>query len=158
MAGFGLGRVYLFTALQQQDYRWLWLNIFCYSMGRWMEWVALSWLLLGGLLGLGAWLVLFSLSSWYILSLLLLAATGIMHTSVMIMLQTLLQSHVPDELRGRVMGIYVLTWGAVPLGSLQAGAVASWLGAPFAVGIGGVMIILVATGLLTTQPKVRRLE
>ncbi len=80
-----------------------------------------------------------------------------MHTVVMIMVQTLLLSSVPDELRGRVMGIYVLTWGAVPVGSLQAGALAGLFGAPFALGIGGVVIMLAAGALYFTQPKLRQL-
>lgn len=117
-----------------------------------------GWVLLGGFLGLGGLLLLFSLSSWYYLSLLLLVVVGLTHTTVMIMVQTLLLSSVPDELRGRVMGIYVLTWGAVPVGSLQAGAVAGLLGAPFALGIGGAVIMLAAGALYITQPKLRQLE
>ena len=117
-----------------------------------------GWLLLGGFLGLGGLLLLFSFSSWYYLSLLILVIVGLMHTIVMIMVQTLLLSNVPDELRGRVMGIYVLTWGAVPVGSLQAGAVAGLLGAPFALGIGGAVIMLAAGALYITQPKLRQLE
>lgn len=117
-----------------------------------------GWLMLGGFLGLGAVLLLFSLSSWFYLSLLMLAVVGLMHTTVMIMVQTLLLGSVSDELRGRVMGIYVFTWGAVPLGSLQAGAVAGLLGAPFALGMGGAVIMLAAAALAITQPKVRQLE
>ena len=116
-----------------------------------------GWLLLGGFLGLGGLLLLFSLSSWFYLSLLILVVVGLMHTVVMIMVQTLLLSSVPDELRGRVMGIYVLTWGGVPVGSLQAGALAGLFGAPFALGIGGAVIMLAAGALYFTQPKLRQL-
>lgn len=116
-----------------------------------------GWLLLGGFLGLGGLLLLFSLSSRFYLSLLILVVVGLMHTVVMIMVQTLLLSSVPDELRGRVMGIYVLTWGAVPVGSLQAGALAGLFGAPFALGIGGAVIMLAAGALYFTQPKLRQL-
>ncbi len=50
---------------------------------------------------------------------------------------TVLQSIVPDEMRGRVMGVWGLVFGAmIPLGSLEAGWVAHWLGAQFALAFG----------------------
>lgn len=116
-----------------------------------------GWLLLGGFLGLGTLLLFFSFSSWFVLSLVVLAAVGLAHAAVMIMVQTLLLGSVPDELRSRVMGIYVVTWGAVPLGSLQAGAVAGLLGAPFAMGIGGAVMALSAAALAITQPRLRKM-
>ena len=36
----------MFSALRHPNYRWLWLNIFFWTMARWMEWVAISWLVL----------------------------------------------------------------------------------------------------------------
>jgi MFS family permease len=51
---------------------------------------------------------------------------------------TVLQTIVPDEMRGRVMGVWSLVFGAmIPLGSLEAGAVAHWMGTPFALAFGG---------------------
>ncbi|MDQ6654590.1 MAG: MFS transporter, partial [Verrucomicrobiota bacterium] len=53
---------------------------------------------------------------------------------------TVMQSIVPDEMRGRVMGVWGLVFGAmIPLGSLEAGALATWLGAPFALAFGAVV-------------------
>ena len=53
----------------------------------------------------------------------------------------LLQSVVPDHLRGRVMSVYVFMFvGTAPLGALQAGAVSRWLGAPAALQIGAVVL------------------
>jgi MFS family permease len=61
---------------------------------------------------------------------------------------TVLQTIVPDEMRGRVMGVWSLVFGAmIPLGSLEAGAVAHWLGTPFALGFGA--IICAASALVT---------
>src|SRR6266550_3147901 len=46
---------------------------------------------------------------------------------------TTLQTIVPDEMRGRVMGVWSLVFGAmIPMGSLEAGAVAHFWGTPFA--------------------------
>ncbi|MGI8435648.1 MAG: MFS transporter, partial [Chthoniobacterales bacterium] len=53
---------------------------------------------------------------------------------------TVMQTIVPDEMRGRVLGVWGLVFGAmIPLGSLEAGWLAEWLGAPFALAFGGVV-------------------
>ncbi|MFN2476075.1 MAG: MFS transporter [Chthoniobacterales bacterium] len=53
---------------------------------------------------------------------------------------TVMQTIVPDEMRGRVMGVWGLVFGAmIPLGSLEAGALAHWVGAPFALAFGAVI-------------------
>ena len=58
---------------------------------------------------------------------------------------TVLQTIVPDEMRGRVMGVWSLIFGAmIPLGSLEAGAVANWLGTPFALGFGAIVCAISA--------------
>jgi hypothetical protein len=71
--------------------------------------------------------------------------------------QTLLQLTTPDEFRGRVMGIYMLNQGLLPLGSLFAGALAELSGAPFAVMVMGLSAIVVAGAALLFMPSVRRL-
>ncbi len=67
---------------------------------------------------------------------------------------TVLQTIVPDEMRGRIMGVWSLVFGAmIPLGSLEAGAVAHWLGTPFALGLGA---IICAASALVTLFAIRR--
>jgi len=69
---------------------------------------------------------------------------------------TVLQTIVPDEMRGRVMGVWSLVFGAmIPLGSLEVGAVAHWLGTPFALGFGA---IICAVSALVTLSVIRRRE
>ena len=54
-----------------------------------------------------------------------------------------IQSTVSDEYRGRVAGLYILTWGLFPFGSLSAGFLAERLGAPHATQIAaGAMLLL----------------
>src|SRR5205823_12570245 len=61
---------------------------------------------------------------------------------------TVLQTIVPDEMRGRVMGVWSLVFGAmIPLGSLEAGAVAHWIGTSFALSLG--VVICIASALVT---------
>jgi predicted MFS family arabinose efflux permease len=69
---------------------------------------------------------------------------------------TVLQTIVPDEMRGRVMGVWSLVFGAmIPLGSLEAGAAAHWLGTSFALAFGA---IICAASALVTLHVVRRRE
>ena len=56
----------------------------------------------------------------------------------------LIQATVPDELRGRVMSVYTTVFaGSTPIGGLIAGAIASALGPAAAIGIGGVLTLVV---------------
>lgn len=69
---------------------------------------------------------------------------------------TVLQTIVPDEMRGRVMGVWSLVFGAmIPLGSLEAGTVAHWLGTPFALAFGATICVVSA---LVTLFVIRRRE
>src|SRR6266571_1690315 len=69
---------------------------------------------------------------------------------------TVLQTIVPDDMRGRVMGVWSLIFGAmIPVGSLEAGAVAHWLGTPSALALGG---IVCAVSAFVTLLVIRRRE
>jgi MFS family permease len=84
------------------------------------------------------------------LALLLPAGWGIMLN--MAMTNTLIQTTVPDHLRGRVMSFYTLMFlGMAPIGSLQSGVLAHWLGAPNAIRIGTAVCALAAVGLGATH-------
>src|SRR5439155_6541158 len=115
-------------------------------------------LIVGGATAYGLCLIFFSLSRLYVLSLGALFVMGAFNQVYMISIQTTLQLRVPDHLRGRVMGIFSMTYNMGPLGALQAGAVASLLGAPTAVAIGGAAIIALAFGVNAWSSEVRRLE
>ena len=69
---------------------------------------------------------------------------------------SVLQLHLPDQLRGRVMAIYALTWSLMPLGGMIAGAIAEVAGAPVAVAICGSLVV--AMTLAVAMPRVRQLE
>lgn len=116
---------------------------------------ALALLLTGAITGLV--LILFAYSPYYPLSLALLLGVGLVSAVYNNMMATLLQLTVPDQMRGRVMGVYVLTWGMMPIGSVQAGAVANLMGAPFALGLGGAITALFILGLAWQMPSLRRL-
>jgi MFS family permease len=110
-----------------------------------------GWLLLGGAVLLGTFLILFALTSAFLpffpLALLLIFLAGASTSLYMITVMTTLQTMVPDELRGRVMGIYGMTWSLMPLGAMQAGLIAEYTSAPLAVALGGSAVILFAVGM-----------
>jgi len=116
-----------------------------------------GWLILGGGTAFGITLLLFSLSRWYYLSLGVLFLSGIVNSFYLTSVNTMLQTLVPDQLRGRVMGIYGLTWSMLPLGGMVAGGVATVAGAPFAVGMGGVLVAAMAVTVALFVPRVRSL-
>ncbi len=108
-------------------------------------------LLLVGNLTCCAALILFASSRLMPLSLGLLVVGGWGIMTTLVLTNTLIQTSVPDHLRGRVLSAYTLMFlGMAPLGSLQAGVLANWLGAPAAVSIGAV-ICAAAALLLGTR-------
>src|SRR5690606_25052336 len=92
--------------------------------------------------GFGLSLVLFSLSRWYWLSILLLLPVGFSMMIQMSSSNTLIQSMVPDRLRGRVMAVYSMMFmGMAPFGALLAGMAAERIGAPWTIAAGGVLSV-----------------
>jgi MFS family permease len=96
----------------------------------------------GSSMAFGACLILFACSRSLWLSAAFLVATGFAMIGQNAASNTLIQSIVPDGLRGRVMSIYSMMFiGMAPFGSLLAGGLAHRLGAPGTVAIGGVICI-----------------
>jgi MFS family permease len=95
--------------------------------------------------GFGTCIILFSFSRSFWLSALFLVPAGFAMMIQMASSNTLIQSMVPDELRGRVMAVYSMMFmGMAPLGAMLAGTVAGSLGAPYTVAIGGASCIVAA--------------
>jgi MFS family permease len=69
---------------------------------------------------------------------------------------TLLQTLVDDDMRGRIMSLYAMAIGGMmPLGSLLAGTVAGWIGAPWTVFAGGSVCLIGAVLFARELPKLR---
>src|SRR5207249_3675764 len=69
--------------------------------------------------------------------------------------QTMIQLAVPDDQRGRAVGIWVFSLGSAPLGHLEVGAVAAGLGAPAALLLNGTLVALGALALWVGSPPFR---
>lgn len=108
--------------------------------------------------GFGASLIAFAASHQIWLSLVLLVVTGYCFMQQMASSNTILQTIAEDDMRGRVMSFYAMSFqGIAPFGSLIAGAAANRIGAPYTLMIGGAICVLGA-GLFALQlPTIRRL-
>jgi MFS family permease len=96
--------------------------------------------------GFGAFLILFSFSRSFWLSAALLVPSGFSMMIQMAASNTLVQSMIPDNLRGRVMAVYSMMFmGMAPLGAILAGTLAEQIGAPYTVAIGGAACIVAAS-------------
>lgn len=108
----------------------------------------------GTAFGLLVWL--FTLSRSFPLSLVLLALAGCAMIVNNALANTMLQTTIPDDLRGRVMGFYSFVFvGLSPLGAFQAGVFAERFGAPWAVGVGGVVCALAVGFAAWRVPELR---
>jgi MFS family permease len=90
----------------------------------------------------GIGLVLFSQSRVFWVSMAVLFVVGFSATVQMAATNTIVQSRVPDELRGRIMAVYATMFmGVQPIGSLLAGGVAKRIGAPYTLAIFGLLVM-----------------
>ncbi|MFZ1087408.1 MAG: MFS transporter [Terracidiphilus sp.] len=103
-----------------------------------------------GLIGLG-------LSHWFWLSMAMVFVSGMGMMQGMAASNTVIQTIVTDDKRGRVMSYYTMAFmGMAPFGSLLAGTMAHHFGAPMTVLTNGVMILIGAGWFSTRLPAVRR--
>jgi len=90
----------------------------------------------------GVALLVFSQSRWMPLSLVALMFVGLGMVTQMALSNTILQTLVDNDKRGRVMSLFTMAFmGMAPFGSMMAGGLASKFGAPLAVAFGGVACI-----------------
>lgn len=107
--------------------------------------------------GFGLGLIMFSRSTTLWLSMLLLVFTGFSMIVQMAASNTVIQTLVDEDKRGRVMAFYTMAFfGMTPLGSLFAGLLARSLGAPDTLLIGGVVCVVAAAGFARALPAIRR--
>ncbi|HEY7292885.1 MAG TPA: MFS transporter, partial [Vicinamibacterales bacterium] len=113
--------------------------------------------LLWAVIAFGTATVVFGVSRSFWLTFAALALTGASDTVSMIIRNIVRQLETPDRLRGRMTGVnMVFFMGGPQLGELEAGAVASWLGAPFSVISGGIGCLLCTGWVAAATPSLRR--
>jgi predicted MFS family arabinose efflux permease len=103
-------------------------------------------------------LLLFSFTRALPLSLLMLLAVGAANITVNNLANSLVQNLVPDAVRGRVMGMYTLSFfGFLPIGALLAGGTAEAVGVPVTVAISAACFLGCAIAITLAVPSIRRL-
>lgn len=106
----------------------------------------------------GAALIAFSISRNLWLSLALLPLTGAGFIITLAATNTIVQTVVPEALRGRVMSFYTVSFlGTAPIGSLVAGMAAERIGAPVTIALGGAACMAGGAWFYTTLPRLRAL-
>jgi MFS family permease len=120
-----------------------------------------GWMVIGGAASAGIALAAFSLTAaWvgsYALAVALMFVVGLTQTLFNTGAMGALQLMIPDEYRGRVLGLYAIVWGIMPLSGTQAAAIARVTGVPVAVALGGLLITVLALAALAS-PTIRGLR
>jgi predicted MFS family arabinose efflux permease len=99
--------------------------------------------------------LIFALTSNLPLAVLLLFAAGGVSAAFMALAQTALQLRVDDDVRGRVLSIYLATWGMLPFGQLAVGVIAERIGAPLATAF-ACALALAGIGLIARHYRLLR--
>ena len=101
----------------------------------------------------------FALTRWIPLSLLMLLGMGLALVNMLNNSNALVQSRVPDALRGRVMGLYSLMFmGGGPVGALMVGLMADRTSEPVAAMVCAFVLLLFACVIWVIRPEVRAME
>ncbi len=110
-----------------------------------------------GAIAFGSLLIGFAWSPWFAASLALLFLAGLFCQLYMTTINTTLQLTVPDEVRGRVLGLYGLTYSMLPLGGTISGTITQLASARIAVSLGGFLVAAMALVVALKVPRVRDL-
>ncbi|HUZ00155.1 MAG TPA: MFS transporter [Thermomicrobiaceae bacterium] len=113
--------------------------------------------MLVGTIVYGLVVIAFAYSSWVVTSAAFIFGCGLLGSAYMSVNNSLLHLNVDDDMRGRVMGVYGLTWGLSPLGALPMGWIGDHVGVPSAVALGAVLSSLFTIGLALRSRQLRAL-
>lgn len=103
--------------------------------------------------------LIFALITWLPFSLIILFCVGLAQIAIFNMANALIQTQVEDRIRGRVMGLYSLTFfGLMPIGALWFGWLAEGFGSKFAILSSASIMFLVMLSLYIFVPKLRQLK
>jgi MFS family permease len=120
-----------------------------------------GWRIIGGAVMSGLSITALGLSSAFVgsfeLALAIMFVIGICNITYATSIQNSLQMLVPDNMRGRVMGFYGMTYNIMPLGGMLAGALANLITAPLTIAVGGLAVAAFAIGPAMLNSEVRNL-
>ncbi len=114
--------------------------------------------MMASIFAFGATLLLFSVSPWFLLALPMIFLADVFVSIFMVLNNTAIQVLIPDFVRGRVMSLLMMSFGLTPLGTLPASWFAEEFGAPAAVALASVLMLIVAAAFFALSPALRRLD
>lgn len=114
-------------------------------------------ILLLSLTGLSLSLIGLAASTSMTISIGIMGLIGVTQSVYLATNNTLVQLAVPDALQGRVMSVYMTTWGLLPLGALPQGILADYVGAPAVVAGAGLISLVVIAVMTVRTPALRAL-
>jgi MFS family permease len=117
-----------------------------------------GWAVLGGSFGFGVCVVAFALSTRLMFSYLFLFGLGFSLVTCVAVVNTLLQKLVTDQMRGRVMSMFILSFmGTMPIGNIIAGSASQRFGVAHTLATGGLIIAIFAITMMISNKRLREL-
>jgi len=117
-----------------------------------------GWFVLGGAMLFGLCITGFALASHLGLSLMFLFGVGFALVVSISITNTLLQKLVTDQMRGRVMSMFILSFlGTMPVGNILAGTASNHFGPQHTLAVGGLVVTIVAVGVSIFNTRLREL-
>jgi predicted MFS family arabinose efflux permease len=118
-----------------------------------------GWFVLGGAIVFGLCITGFALSSRLVFSLFFLFGLGFALVVSVAITNTLLQKLVTDQMRGRVMSMFILSFmGTLPIGSILAGTASNHFGPQHTLAVGGLVVTVVASIVSIFNRRLRELH
>ena len=117
-----------------------------------------GYFMLGGTLTFTAAVISFAFAPSFYVALIFLFLGGLFNTIFFVVAMTTLQLRVPERMRGRVMGIYTITFSFIPLGGVMGGIIASVYDERIAVAVGAAILASIFVFVGITQPTIRNLN
>lgn len=109
------------------------------------------------IIGFGVTTIIFGISTWFPLSILMLLLGGMFDQVSVVIRGTLLQLHTPDDMRGRVAAVSTMFISSSnELGATESGLTAKWMGTVPAVVFGGFMTLVVVGITYVAAPQLRK--
>ena len=116
----------------------------------------LIWII-GGFITGGSLLTL-AISDSYVISMVVMIFMGASDSIRRTLSMSIMMEKTRPDLRGRIMSIYMLNWGLIPLGALPAGIVADIIGAQSTIGILSILLVISSVIVLITQKELRNVN
>ena len=116
-----------------------------------------GWVLLGSSVLSGVAILLAAATTSYALALVIMVVLGIGDSGRRALNASLIMEQTDEEYRGRVMGVYMVNFGLIPLGAIPLGFIAQWFDVRLSFAVAGGALVAAAIGYTVLTKRIRRL-